>query len=252
MKLVALILVATLSYSFCSKIQINGYRSAIFMESRLWTGRVMPYKFDGTLSKRDERTIKHHIASFNKEMRGCLKIRPKIISDKLFVTVSGDKSTACWTEIGKNPIWRPMKIVFGKNCASRNGTVKHEFIHRFGRYHEHQRPDRDKYIKIVNSMSRQPNYGKCKDCVTHDVPYDFRSVMHYPGSDIKIKVSFFSEITFSSLKTFVFKGKHFDPKEMRSSHNLSRLDKLILRKMYKCPIPEVNFSEYSGYKQKQL
>ena len=63
----------------------------------------------------------------------------------------------------------------------------HEIGHALGMWHEHQREDRDRYIKVVNenlgSWART-NFKPRPKGSTHDygVPYDYNSVMHYGGT----------------------------------------------------------------------
>lgn len=60
-------------------------------------------------------------------------------------------------------------------------TVQHEIGHAFGLMHEHQRPDRDSYIKIdLSSVPLSIRYAFDRFRTMDDYePYDFLSVMHY-------------------------------------------------------------------------
>ena len=71
-------------------------------------------------------------------------------------------------------------------------SVHHEFMHAFGVYHMHSRPDRDKYVTIMwdnikkvkdknGKLVRNPNFieKKSKDVDLYKVPYDPYSIMHY-------------------------------------------------------------------------
>ena len=96
------------------------------------------------------------------------------------------------------------KVWLKSSGCSSYSTMAHEFLHAFGLYHEHNRPDRDDYIDIKwdNIVKKwQYAYNKCKNCETYDVPYDGKSVMHYHPWGFAIDSSKFtmeSKVCFSS------------------------------------------------------
>jgi hypothetical protein len=64
------------------------------------------------------------------------------------------------------------------------GHVIHEICHAVGLYHEHGRPDRDKFITIVKQNIRPGFEEEFQQVTDGDAvgPYDYGSIMHY-GSD---------------------------------------------------------------------
>ena len=68
--------------------------------------------------------------------------------------------------------------------AFQKSVILHEIGHAIGFYHEQTRPDRDNYVTIhldnVKPASRF-NFNKYpSDYINvYDVPYDYRSIMHY-------------------------------------------------------------------------
>ena len=61
----------------------------------------------------------------------------------------------------------------------------YELGHCLGLYHEHQRPDRDSYVKVFfeNILSSEAEEFDKRDnplYVESDFPYDYHSIMHYP------------------------------------------------------------------------
>lgn len=56
-------------------------------------------------------------------------------------------NSRCFSRIGRDPENIEQKISIGIGCE-RIGTVVHEIMHALGFFHEHTRPDRDKYIHI--------------------------------------------------------------------------------------------------------
>jgi len=72
----------------------------------------------------------------------------------------------------------------GPSWCSKKNSIQHEFMHALGFHHEHQRPDRDKYIKVFENYIEETlrhNYWKADDMHTFGLPYDVLSIMHYPG-----------------------------------------------------------------------
>lgn len=54
-----------------------------------------------------------------------------------------------------------------------------------GFFHEQSRPDRDSHV-VINWDNIEPgmeyNFRKCGNCITQDLEYDYKSIMHYPGN----------------------------------------------------------------------
>lgn len=67
------------------------------------------------------------------------------------------------------------------------GTTAHEIGHVLGLFHEHTRPDRDRYVTVVTENIK-PAYlaqfaiKQYSEARTYGIPYDYSSVMHYPTS----------------------------------------------------------------------
>ena len=105
--------------------------------------------------------------------------------------------------IEKGFLWHTKKIA----------CILHEFIHAWGFHHEHNRPDRDKYVKVYKENIQDEKWANFiiqnKSC-TFGLPYDGSSVMHYhskafikpnlkKGSmSIKSLVRFDQELSFDS------------------------------------------------------
>jgi len=63
-------------------------------------------------------------------------------------------------------------------------VIEHEFMHAIGVMHTHSRPDRDKYVTIIEEnieANETYNFEKLKrdEYDTFELPYDYLSVMHY-------------------------------------------------------------------------
>ena len=70
--------------------------------------------------------------------------------------------------------------------SPQRGIVMHEIGHAIGLVHEHQRPDRDDYVTIIESnidpgaRSQYRRYS-WNVIMNMSIPYDYRSIMHYGG-----------------------------------------------------------------------
>jgi len=82
--------------------------------------------------------------------------------------------------IGKNS-WHGNEIHLGPRCID-NRTVLHELMHVLGFNHEHERPDRDRYIKVYweNVKSNyESQFRRDYDIDDLGLEYDYCSVLHY-------------------------------------------------------------------------
>ena len=65
-------------------------------------------------------------------------------------------------------------------CFNMPGKVTHEIMHALGWVHEHQRPDRDKFLSVGNKKESSAfNCGVISHLELSDTPYDLGSIMHY-------------------------------------------------------------------------
>lgn len=69
----------------------------------------------------------------------------------------------------------------GRGCWDDSAVIIHELGHAFGLEHEHQRPDRDRYITVLwrNIQPDKLDAYRLSALDTQGLQYDFRSIMHY-------------------------------------------------------------------------
>ncbi|XP_072023928.1 blastula protease 10-like isoform X2 [Amphiura filiformis] len=87
----------------------------------------------------------------------------------------------CWSYVGR--IGGRQNISIGGGCEV-FGTIVHEIGHALGFVHEHARPDRDDYVTVRYENikeGRNEQFLKFSTSLidTHQIPYDYGSVMHY-------------------------------------------------------------------------
>ena len=141
----------------------------------------------------------------------------------------------CSSHVGnQNKRYYGQMICLGRcHDRSKYGSMLHEMAHALGLYHEHQRPDRKQYIKILNPVTSWDgqkayndfiaNYDPVGEIETYGVQYDYLSIMQYPRYP-----------RYPGVKPTI---STIDPSyrnEIGQRKELSYLDVLILNKMYGC------------------
>ncbi|UYV78100.1 hypothetical protein LAZ67_16000112 [Cordylochernes scorpioides] len=115
----------------------------------------------------------------NYHNKTCLRWVPRDMEPDYVIFVEGDWCTSGPGRLGNGPQY----ITISSTCLSYT-TAVHEMMHAAGFYHEHNRPDRDDYIKVLwenidpeafsHFMKMKPGTGN-----TLGLPYDYVSVVHY-------------------------------------------------------------------------
>lgn len=156
-------------------------RGAVKNNNRLWfSGRVY-YRYARGVSSYVQRTIRRAIDYY--ETHTCLRFhRRSYQRDYIeFTTVrKRDNEAQCYSDYigckGGKQI-----INLGPGCQTR-GIALHEIGHAIGFWHEQSRPDRDSYVKIIESNvipRLRYNFQKRTDIDSHGFAYDYGSIMHY-------------------------------------------------------------------------
>merc|ERR550534_1357173 len=150
-----------------------------FSSSRnIWNKRyAIPYYIESSLrGTTAEKVIKQAIADYHKYT--CLRFAPRTSQSTY---LSFYKGGGCSSPVGYGRGRRRISLATG---CWRKGTVIHEMGHSIGLYHEQSRTDRDKYIEILwNNINPKMkfNFNKAEGTHSHGTPYDYDSMMHYPG-----------------------------------------------------------------------
>ncbi|KAM4568149.1 meprin A subunit beta-like [Fundulus diaphanus] len=154
-------------------------RSSIFPGNGLWTSPV-PYVLDESLDLNAKGVIMRAFDQFR--VKSCIDFKPWD-AEEYYIEIQ--KLDGCWSNIGRL-FANGQNLSIGAGCDNL-ATVEHEILHALGFYHEQSRYDRDDYVQIAleNIITGQENnfikVGS-NESITHRVPYDYMSVMHY-GKD---------------------------------------------------------------------
>ncbi|KAK0420415.1 hypothetical protein QR680_014670 [Steinernema hermaphroditum] len=154
-------------------------RAATSRRERIWPHGVIPYEINGNFSG-------EHKSLFQKAMRHwenvtCLSFVPRQPSHENYIVFTVDKCGCC-SYVGRRGDG-PQAVSIGKNC-DKFGIVVHELGHAVGFWHEHTRPDRDKYVDIFYKSiqtAQDYNFDKSKPEEVDSLgeTYDYASIMHY-------------------------------------------------------------------------
>jgi len=146
-----------------------------------WVGGKIAVKFPSSLDPAKKRMFFEACALWTAVSR--LYCTERV--DEVNYVVLKLKPAGCFASLGAG--WFPMPKMrkrimnLAPGCWTR-GIIAHEIGHLMGFIHEHQRSDRDGYIKVHRKnviFATLPNFFRMPTARTL-TPYDFLSIMHYP------------------------------------------------------------------------
>lgn len=144
-----------------------------------WTNGVFPYSFaQGHFSLKEEYMMRRSMTEW--ERYTCMNFRPANEADKN--SVRFQNGVGCNSQLGMVGGVQILNLQ-APGCRFK-GLYLHEIGHALGLVHEHQLPDRDKYIEILyHNVSPHMRVWFNKYATSQvnqrDVPYEYSSVMHY-------------------------------------------------------------------------
>ncbi|CAD5219550.1 unnamed protein product [Bursaphelenchus okinawaensis] len=152
--------------------------SAVIKEkgSNRWKNNTLYYILSPQYHPEEKKAIVE--AMLHLETKTCFKFVERT-TQKDYLNIR--KEDGCYSYVGR---------VGGKQLMSLSSgclysyIIQHELLHALGLEHEHQRHDRDKYIKVKFKnveKGKEDNFDKISSHLIdlYDQPYDFKSIMHY-------------------------------------------------------------------------
>ncbi|XP_071085021.1 uncharacterized protein [Haliotis cracherodii] len=153
-------------------------RKAIKHNRYYWPGKVIPYAInEEDFSWSDIMLFER--AMYDWEQATCIRFKMSTANDQNRIRFRN--GAGCSSHVGM--IGGVQNITLQGPCRIRR-IVLHEIGHSIGLVHEHQRPDRDRFITILHENARPGTEWDFKKrtwatVVNHTVGYDYKSVMHY-------------------------------------------------------------------------
>nr|XP_039270237.1 zinc metalloproteinase nas-6-like isoform X2 [Styela clava] len=189
---------------------------------------IIPYVLTPYLGTAAKSAINEAIEEI--ESKTCIRLKKKNNEENYIEFKVG---RGCWSDVGMHQ--GANQISIGRGCSNK-GIVVHEIMHSIGFWHEHSRPDRDNYIKIVYEnidTDDLENFQKfsSSEVVSYGSKYDIGSVMHYSSTA-------FSKNGFPTLLDAT--GQELQTQ----SKGLSYSDIEQINKMYPCHSSSNYFSSY--------
>ncbi|XP_048585077.1 uncharacterized protein LOC5521463 isoform X2 [Nematostella vectensis] len=192
----------------------------------LWPDGIVPYTVDSDLRPESKNSIESALREWREKVP-CLTFRKKTDSDQDYVRFTYEGG--CSSNVGRVGGEQTISVGDAARIEScKHGNIVHEIAHVVGFFHEHSRPDRDKYIKISwdnimpdmvdNFIAETP-----EEVDSRGVGYDYESVTHYGAH-------FFSKDNFAK----TIETPHGEAIGQR--HKLSDCDALQAKLLYKCKV----------------
>jgi len=187
------------------KMSLKRFKRYVGPESRIWPEGVVPYEFDASYPEDKRRDVVRELEDLQAKVndglgKACIDIRPRAPSDDYGVFIIDDvdeenkpkcEAVGVGFQNARGNRGR-QEISYGikkgssddLDCLTKS-AIQHEFMHALGFEHEHQRPDRDKYVKVwrenIDDEEYEDDYQKIFFGNNFGIDYDVLSVMHYPG-----------------------------------------------------------------------
>ncbi|KAH3871314.1 hatching enzyme 1.2-like isoform X2 [Dreissena polymorpha] len=215
--------------SIADSIQPIQPRGPVVASNQQWTSGVVPYALDPRLNETEEQTILWAMLYIMNVTHKCVQFIPRTPNDPDFVFITSSIS-GCYSEIGRKGRNQTVSVSRASDCVTR-GIVMHELLHVLGFWHEHTRPDRDKYIEVLLHNVRVDRKGDFAEKKIEEnahnlqIAYDFYSILHYKTNQFSIR---------DDLKTIQIRDATVDERMVGQRFNLSSLDVLRIKRLYGC------------------
>ncbi|UMM29086.1 hypothetical protein L5515_011624 [Caenorhabditis briggsae] len=142
-----------------------------------WENNIVPFVISPQYSATQKKILISSLRYF--ERVSCFKFVDRTTQNDYLFIVPLD---GCYSYVGK--IGGRQTLSLAADCIA-DYIIWHEMMHAIGFEHEHQRPDRDSFIRVDYSNvipGQMINFDKLQQSqVEFPDSYDYKSIMHYDG-----------------------------------------------------------------------
>ncbi|CAH1794910.1 unnamed protein product [Owenia fusiformis] len=208
-----------------------------FWNSFTWDNGVIPYILDKKYSSLERKHILDAMTLIERRSKNCVRFKEYSSEMEIFfgghwfgyLYVNRLFDTCLTQYVGFYRIGR-QELYLGARCFRKKyGIPAHELMHVLGFWHEHNRRDRDYYVRINRNnikRSKQAQYDKEYESVIQNLtPYDYYSIMHYGVETNAI---------YRGLQTITVLDKNIDINRIGQRSYLTDSDAFEIRCMYGC------------------
>lgn len=215
-------------------------RNTVTPESK-WQGKIIPYVLADGFNSSERKLVVDAMHELTEASGNCIRFITRQQNHSDFIFITGQLS-GCWSDVGRLGGNQTVSVSRNSDCLTK-GVIMHELLHALGFWHEHNRPDRNNHIQIIQENIRIDHLSDFSINRNAEIlvpEYDYYSIMHY-------KTTQFSK-NHQTLKTIVILKQDIVESEVGQRDYLSSNDKMRLQKLYECPTPSsVDESVPRGY-----
>ena len=187
---------------------------------RLWDNGLIPYSISHDVSDNFRKVVRRAFRRL--AAKTCIHFIPKRTTDKYYIHFKQGKG--CYSSVGRQDGGQVISL--GTTCETQYRAL-HEIMHALGFLHEHSRPDRDDFVKILHwniedGAFKNFNSYSPMDVDTLSKPYDFDSILHYDNK------------AFSKNGQDTIQALNDSNRRFGHAKSLSSGDVRQIRKLYKC------------------